>query len=178
MIIGVSGFAQAGKDEIGKCLVKHFGFERMALADPVRDMVYAINPAVAELVDMHGWERAKTAFPYVREAIVSVGLGAREVIGPDVWLSAMVRKMRPGTPYVVTDVRFPNEFHFCQEYGEMWRVDRLGGVPANDGESENLLTDYVFDRRFKNFGSVRDLCDAVATEMYHVDQAEAYEDGS
>ena len=177
MIIGVSGFAQAGKDTVGDCLVKHFGFTRLALADPVRDLVYAVNPAVAEIVDSCGWEKAKTTYPYVREALVSVGLGAREIIGPDVWLPAMVRKTKPDVPYVVTDVRFPNEYHFCREYGEMWRVDRTGVGPANGGPSENELTGYEFDRRFENYGSIRDLHDHVATAMYYIDQAEAYEDG-
>ena len=177
MIIGVSGFAQAGKDTVGDCLVRHFGFTRLALADPVRDLVYAINPAVAEIVDDCGWEEAKTAYPYVREALVSVGLGARDVIGPDVWLGAMVRKMQPDTPYVVTDVRFKNEYHFCRQYGEVWRVDRRGVGPANGGPSENELTNYQFDRRFDNVGSIRDLDDHVATAMFYIDQAEAYEDG-
>jgi len=175
MLIGISGYGQAGKDVIGSCLVRHFGFTRLSLADPLKDLVYDINPEVAEMVDIHGWDIAKTKHPFVREALIDVGVGARKNIGADVWLGAMVKKMKPGVSYTITDVRFPNEYKFCRQFGEVWRVDRLGVGPAHHGDSENIITDYEFDRTFNNYGSTRDLCDSVADQMYQINKAEAYE---
>lgn len=47
MIIGVVGYAQAGKDSIGKILVEDFGFERIGLADKLREAALALDPLIA-----------------------------------------------------------------------------------------------------------------------------------
>ena len=43
--VGISGFAQSGKDETAKIL-SIIGFQRVSLADPVRQGIYNINPIV------------------------------------------------------------------------------------------------------------------------------------
>lgn len=77
-IIGLSGFAQSGKDSIGQWLVAKRGFVRVAFADAVRDGLSALNPLVMitreesknfdnlfgvirlkNLVDRFGYEHAK-----------------------------------------------------------------------------------------------------------------------
>ncbi len=168
MIIGISGYAQAGKDTAGDCLVEHYGFTRIALADPVRNLVYDTHPDIAATVDAVGWETAKTLYPNIRETLITVGVGARTHIGPNVWLDAMKTRMKPGTPYVITDVRFPNEYDFCRKYGEMWRVTRTDTGPANTGVSENTLTSFEFDRHLDNFGTIADLHENVTHEMFQL----------
>jgi hypothetical protein len=71
-IIGLSGFARAGKDETAKVLVEEFGFTQVAFADKLRDFLYALNPPVApskekkgemvllqEVIDVYGWQGYK-----------------------------------------------------------------------------------------------------------------------
>lgn len=45
-VIGLSGYARSGKDEAAKVLVDEFGFIRVAFADKLRDVLYALNPIV------------------------------------------------------------------------------------------------------------------------------------
>lgn len=45
-IIGLSGYARSGKDEAAKILVEEYGFTRVAFADKLRDVLYALNPIV------------------------------------------------------------------------------------------------------------------------------------
>jgi hypothetical protein len=147
MIIGISGYAQAGKDTAGDCLVEHYGFTRIALADPVRNLVYDTHPDIAATVDAVGWETAKTLYPNIREALITVGVGARTHIGPNVWLDAMKARMK---------------------HGEMWRVTRTDTGPANTGVSENTLTSFEFDRHLDNFGTIADLHENVTHEMFQL----------
>jgi len=171
MIIGISGFAQAGKDSIGQRLTEQHGFQRFAFADKVKEMALRLN-AYAPRTDgislrgvtrLGGWEGAKN-YPYIRQLLIDIGEGAREVIGPDVWLDAVVRAIPPHTPVVVTDVRFRNEYDWITDHGEMWRVHRPGYGPVSEGPSENELTPLPFDRHFVNDSDI-------PTLHLHVDQA-------
>lgn len=53
-IIGLSGFARVGKDEVAKILVEDFGFVRVAFADKLREMLYQLNPVIA--VEVEDWQ--------------------------------------------------------------------------------------------------------------------------
>lgn len=55
MIIGISGYARAGKDEIAKILVEEFDFKRIAFADKLREVLYQLNPIVRGRVDNQGY---------------------------------------------------------------------------------------------------------------------------
>ena len=45
MIVGITGYAQHGKDSIGS-LFEGIGFHKMAFADGLREMLYTLNPWV------------------------------------------------------------------------------------------------------------------------------------
>jgi hypothetical protein len=106
-IIGITGYAQNGKDSIGDILIKHYGYERIALADPLKEMALAI-----------GWDGTKSDVPPCkccgmlqgRPLLQKMGTEAiRAHLGPDIWVETAINKMHHGGKYVVTDVRFPNE---------------------------------------------------------------------
>lgn len=52
MIIGLHGVSQSGKDTSAKVLIEKFGFKRIAFADKLREMLYALNPIVVIPFDM------------------------------------------------------------------------------------------------------------------------------
>lgn len=155
-IIGLSGYAQAGKDSIGAVLVAEYGFERISFADALKDMLYALNPRldvdwrIANQVDSYGWERAKSVDPEVRRLLQRLGTEAgRNVLGADIWVQTAMKKVKPGGKYVFTDVRFPNEAEAIRALsGQMWRVTRDNHAPANDHPSETALDGYAFDYYF------------------------------
>jgi hypothetical protein len=152
VIVGLSGWAQAGKDSTGNLMVAHHGFERIAFADALRSMLYTLNPLtgagrVRDVVDGWGWEYAKS-LPEVRALLQRLGTEAgRDVIGENVWVDAAMAKIEPGGRYVITDVRFPNEAEAIrQRGGEVWRIVRDAWQPANGHPSERALDGYDFDR--------------------------------
>ncbi|MCC2278923.1 hypothetical protein LKL35_26355 [Streptomyces sp. ET3-23] len=172
-LIGLSGAAGAGKDEVGRALVE-LGWSRKAFADAVKDMLYAINPVmvdpeseagtttVAWEVDRHGWDYVKREFPEVRGYLQRLGTEAgRSVLGSDVWVNALFQDEADwDAPVVITDVRFPNEAQAIKDRGGLVvhvRRPQQILIHGADHVSENALRDWDFDVILLNTGTIEDL---------------------
>jgi hypothetical protein len=131
VLVGITGYAQHGKDTAASLLVSEYGYVRVAFADALKELAYAVNPSIPgigrlqSIVDEQGWEAAK-AYPEARRILQVLGTTARNVLGDDVWLRAAEKKMlMAAAPVVISDVRFPNEALFVRRHGgELWRVHR------------------------------------------------------
>jgi len=192
-LIGLTGYAQHGKDSVGKVLVEEYGFTRFALAEPLKDLAYRINPIVVigdnpevveilrlqDLVDNGGWERAKQE-PEVRRFLQELGTQARKVLGNNVWVEALSKRInthkaeKPHARVVVTDVRFPNEAAYIYNHGgEVWRVIRPdfdNGV-GTDHESERHIDALRASHTVTNDGTLKDLAADVTDIMEGSDPA-------
>lgn len=117
MIIGLSGYAQVGKDTVGAILVEHHGYTRLSFAQTLKDVLLDVNPRVGmcrmlETWDfaynqglnvnhaghcqsadpaMFDWEYAKKE-PEVRRLLQALGVAMRTHVGPDVWVDAVMRQ--------------------------------------------------------------------------------------
>ena len=167
MLIGLSGYAQAGKDSLGAALVKNHGFTRYAFADALKEMAYRLNPIIdkdhrgyirlKEVVDVQGWEEAKEN-PEVRRLLQVMGTEAgRELLGENIWVDTVLNKVG-GDNVVITDCRFPNEAMAVRlRNGFIVRIERPGVGAANDHDSETSLDDWPFDVTVTNGRSVQAL---------------------
>lgn len=177
MIIGLAGYAGAGKDTVGDILIQKYGYRRVAFADKIRSFLYDINPQIGSLtlqtiVNESGWDIAKIN-PEVRRLLQDTGIAGRNLLGEDIWIweslgevvySAANTNADGGTSgsieekIVVTDVRFENEAKFIKDFGgQVWQVVREGVKPYNDHISEVDLIGYDFDKVITNNGSREDL---------------------
>lgn len=171
-VIGLSGYAQSGKDTIGVALEQK-GFQRAAFADRIREGLYALDPMLAhdtrvvELVDSYGWEHAKTSQPEVRSLLQKLGSEVgREILGENVWVDLTLKNAPDGAKIVVTDCRFENEAAAIKRLGgQMWRVRRPGYTPVNSHPSETALDNWEFDQVFDNDGSIEQLHSKVNAAM-------------
>lgn len=120
-LIGLTGRAQSGKDTVGNHLRDTYGYQTLAVATPIKQAAYALNPIIephgstpvrlCEVIDRLGWEGAKK-HPEVRRILQYIGVEAgRDIHGDTLWIDHLDRRFRAvGTPTVaVTDVRFPDE---------------------------------------------------------------------
>ena len=172
MIIGLSGYARSGKDEIAKVLIEEFGYTRYAFADKLRDILYDLNPNISgerlvPMVDTYGWTVAKTNHE-VRELLQALGISARKNIYQDVWVDAVLRPLVRSDKVVITDVRFKNEYFAISGLplvGSVWRVRREGVGPVNNHISEIDLDNESFDVVVDNNGSLEELRDKVRKVM-------------
>lgn len=172
MIIGLTGYAQSGKDTVANILVEKYGFRRLAFADKIRDILYELNPMVGWeplqiKVDVEGWDKAKQN-PEIRRLLQKMGVACREHISASVWIAPVLRDINPGDNVVITDVRFKNEAELIYkgfEDSQIWRIERPGIEAVNSHVSEHQLTSYPVDFTFINSGSLDDLELMIKTRM-------------
>lgn len=170
-IVGLSGFARAGKDEVAKTLVEDFGFIQIGFADKLREMLYALNPIVGfegeplevgidpvgvqQVIDRHGWQGYKETehSNEIRRLLQRLGTEAgRQTLWDTIWIDAAFAGIPQDAKVVVNDARFFNEFDAIRARGgEIWRIERPGVGPANDHASEMEAIDYPhFQRTLHN----------------------------
>ena len=172
-LIGLTGYAQSGKDTVASILVEKYGYTRIAFADKIRDFLYGINPMVAcsptgylqDLVNLVGWDKAKQE-PQVRRLLQDLGISARELLDENIWITTALGKVDKDARVVVTDVRFENEAMMIKLMGgQLWRVKRVGFGPVNEHVSESELDGYKLNQIFVNNGTLEDLEVLVTTRM-------------
>jgi len=174
MIIGLSGYAQSGKDTVANILVDKYGYKRVAFADKIRECLFALDPIVgvrdgssatlhlSEYFDDFGWEKAKK-LPEVRRLLQVLGTEVgRNLIDEQIWIEMALGNVAIGDKVVVTDVRFEDEAKEIKWlFGEIWRINRPNTKPANAHISEIALDDWVFDRFIDNSGDLKMLEDLI-----------------
>jgi hypothetical protein len=163
MIVGLAGYARAGKDTVAGIL-HDAGFRQIAFADALKKVLYDMDPYLAHVVDIHGWEGAKQAPTGVREALQRLGVACRDHIGRDVWVDAVFHQIEDAydhagpTRWVISDVRFPNEFAAVRAHaGHMWRITRPVTGPVNGHISEVAIDGERYDQIIDNTGTLADL---------------------
>jgi dephospho-CoA kinase len=168
-IIGLSGYAQSGKDTVANYLVNNYGFTKISFADPIRKALYLLNPKVrvadmsgvslAAAVDGLGWENLKAESTDARELLQRMGTEVgREMFGKDFWVNQAIIKAREHEKVVFADVRYENEVQAILEAsGAVWRVSKPEIQAVNRHESETSLDSYSFHKHIYNSGSLEDL---------------------
>lgn len=182
-LIGLSGFARSGKDTAAAVLVEEFGFVKVAFADKLRDMIYALNPIVVadarhhgmfpepdysgkvykrlqDVIDEYGWDNYKTCPFYweIRELLQRQGTEAgRLTLWDTIWIDAALTGLPEDARVVVSDCRFKNEARAIRDRGgSIVRIDRPGTKAANEHPSEHDLDGYDFDGYITNDGTTDD----------------------
>lgn len=177
--IALMGRARSGKDTIAQHLISRFCYTRVAFADPLKEMALSIDPLIphmrgkeqlttrlSRVVEIVGWERAKDDLPEVRRFLINLGTSVRDQ-DIDFWARLGLDKVTVaqswGLPVVITDVRFPNEYHALKNRGfKMVRVIRPGlpDTPyANDDSETGLDNEFKYPTNaiVANAGTLDDL---------------------
>ncbi len=169
MIIGLSGYAQTGKDTVASHLIQNYNFRRIAFADPSREALYRRNPLVEvgefravhlqSPVDSMGWEEVKKISPETRRLLQILGTEVgREMFGPDFWVNQAMKGVGKFDKVVLTDVRYPNEYRAIKNReGIIIRIVKPGIGAVNGHSSETALDNFAFDATIVNDGSIYDL---------------------
>ena len=166
MIIGLSGYAQVGKDTVAQILVEDYGYTRIGFADTIKKAAYVLDPIItldgmrlAYLVDRFGWDGAKQV-PEARRILQVLGSDVgRDLIDPNLWVELTMHSVHQNDKIVVSDVRFSNEAEEIKwKFGEIWRVSRIDkSSPVNVHRSETEMDSWDFDQYVSNNGTIEEL---------------------
>jgi hypothetical protein len=174
MIIGLSGYAQTGKDTVASILVEDYGYTRIGFADIIKKAIYVLDPIItldgmrlAHAVDKYGWEIAKQS-PEVRRLLQVMGSEiGRDLIDAQLWVELTMSAVHPEDKIVISDVRFRNEAEEIKwKHGDIWRISRIEkDAPVNVHRSETDMDSWDFDEYISNNGTIDDLAREVALIM-------------
>jgi hypothetical protein len=176
-LIGVTGFARAGKDTVGSILTREQDYVRFAFADPIKkmvaDMLEMSLHRLEELKD-HQLNHLDGLTPRYLMQTLGTEWG-RDMIHKDLWVRLLREKivlhadLEPSTNIVVTDVRFPEEVAMIRELGgSIWKVVRETEGPVMPHESEAYVDSIEADEDLLNItGDLSMLHTQVI--MYHFD---------
>lgn len=130
LIIGLLGFIDSGKNTVGNILKEQQGFYTESFAKPVKDCVAILFSWPRKLLEgdtKESREFREKIDPYwssklgynVTPRLMLQKFGTecmRDVIDPNIWLLQLENRLED-KPYIITDVRFPNEIKFIQSLG-------------------------------------------------------------
>ncbi|MHA7962852.1 AAA family ATPase [Paenibacillus sp. CAU 1782] len=105
--IAITGHLRSGKDELGNRLSQRYGYVRFAFGDGIKDVCRRLYP------------EQFTDGKKPRALLQGVGQALRQY-DPDVWVRQCFDKItwdEEGGPYVITDLRQPNEYTRCRREG-------------------------------------------------------------
>lgn len=149
-LLGLTGFAESGKDAFADHMVNEFGYVKVGFADKVCELALKLNPIIWKLpfpqrlktiVDKKGWTKAKR-IRQVRKYLQWLGSEVgREVFGEDIWINTLkptiAELLSKGTSVIITNVRFENEAQYIEELGgNIVLVTRPGVGPVNSHRSD------------------------------------------
>ena len=176
-VIGLSGYAGAGKDLVGALLAMR-GFQRIAFGDALKDEVaeFICSGETAPTELSVGLQDAlnsqfvtaeqvyeKPTSDLVRSILQQWGTEYRRARDPQWWVRLANARLRKcvGQTVVITDARFQNEVDWVKSIGgEVWKVERPGVTQLSHvSEAVEGLTG--IDRVITNSGMVYDLAAVV-----------------
>jgi hypothetical protein len=186
MIIGLTGYAQSGKDTVAKYLAGK-GYKHLAFADPLRELALSINPTLhievteialgyapkqkiklEALIEAVGYEKAEKN-PAVMEFYQNLGQAMRNWEGDDYWVEATLHRLTDTNidllnpqhlMLVISDVRYKNEAKLIKDLGGVIiKVTRPTAVKLNDHPSEEEIT--TIDGTLRNEGTIEELYEGV-----------------
>jgi hypothetical protein len=135
-LIGLSGRAGCGKTTVARYLIECHGFVRVRFADPLKDMLRAVDLTDRQL-DGDLKEQPSDLINHWTPRKLQQWLGTdcfRDQVDKDFWVKAWTRRTQAqfdlGENVVADDVRFPNEAA---------AIFRFGGVVARISRPNNKL---------------------------------------
>ncbi len=176
LLIGLAGYAGAGKDTVRSLLEQHHDFDGIAFADPVRDMLGA-------LLDSMGISRDWMTKRELKECeIPGLGLSYRRLaqtlatewgrsLNSSLWVDVTAARVRMYSQYsnpgmVISDVRFPNEAEWIKAQGGLiWKIIRPDVEPVRAHVSEDLIASLPHDYVIDNCSTIENLSMAVDSAL-------------
>jgi len=133
-IIGLSGLPNAGKDTAADYLVHTYGYIKLSMAHPIRELVYTLYMLDKELMNNRYYESqplSELSGKTIKKVLQTMGRTCTE-IHDAVWVNSVLSDLDPEQPYVISDVRRPCEID---------TIKAMGGVGIYINSNQPLPSD-------------------------------------
>ena len=173
IVIGLTGFAGAGKSTVANYLVEQHGFTRLSFAAPLKKMLRTLDPILGmgnvrlSHLDQMGWpEQQIKESGYgdeYRRLLQVLGTDCIRAVDPHFWVDAATEQMEDDNgKYVFDDVRFPNEAEVIKGFndGGLWNIHR---------ECYEAVNGHASEQHAGNMNESLILINARTVEMLHTD---------
>ena len=163
MIIGICGAMGSGKSTLARAISYRLNncvadFFEVSFSSSIKEMVVDLFGRPAKQVFMSAqlnYEKYKQlkhpCGKTYRELLQIIGTDFFRSIYPNVWIDQMRMLVSDGDDYVISDVRFQNEFDFVKEQGGLM-IGLTRNTQHNSHLSENVLdivnaSDYIIENQ-------------------------------
>jgi len=175
-IIGLCGKAGSGKSTVAQYLQENYGFERIAFADSLKEML--LKSGIVFPSDL-----AKKT-PYARFLLQRIGTDImRKQVDSDFWVNKTLIRIgelisKGKKKIVIEDVRFPNEVELIKLYnGKIIKIIRnhnntLNKENLKNHESESFIDQISADFIINNAGTVNDLYKELEKIIFKIQEGE------
>lgn len=181
IIIGISGKARSGKDQVCQYLLDLFGHEakRVAFGDQLKEEAKEMgwspenkNESAVSVIERFKKDNLGKPYPGCVFCIDKISEDIsflqwwgtefrRKIYSNNYWVDALKNKIEDMEKkiIIIPDVRFPNEWLFCRSNGVVIRVDRgyLDDERSKTHLSEISLDDFFFDFLINNDSDLKEL---------------------
>ena len=165
-IIGLTGFAGAGKDTAADILVREQGFTKISFASALKDMVACVFRWDRDLLEgstsasrewreqIDPWWSNRLDMPALTPRYVLQWMGTevmRNHFHDEIWIASIERLLETHTAerIVITDARFPNEFNVIRsKNGKLGQIVRDSATP--DWYHDFFITSKIPDNVHKS----------------------------
>ena len=169
-IIGLTGKAGSGKDTAAIALSRQLGFQRHALAGPIKESLNTMFGWTPDKWIDREWKERPLDGLEISPRTLAQTLGTEwgRELRDDFWIALLEYRLgqSDATRVVVTDVRFDNEASWIQQRGG-WiiNITRLGIESVEAHSSEDGLHPSFIDFEIPNDRSITHLEDRTVREV-------------
>lgn len=181
MIIAFSGYAGAGKSTAAQVLVDKHNFTLLSFAQPLKQALLTLDPLIhtywdeedglghTYLTDLvqdvdndEEWRYAKE-FPETRRLLQKFATDVvRDMWDADFWVDKLFEQVEKGNNYVISDMRFYNEFLAVRDCdGLTIRIESDKAPRESTHKSESSLDNVDHDITVTNNGTLEDFKDVI-----------------
>lgn len=171
VLLGILGKKGHGKDTVADYLVENYGFQKISLADPLKEATRVLfgftddqlYGKLKEEVDEFWGVSPRTVFQYLGTDIFRKDFQKKAPhVGDNFWVKSLEKRLlslqKNSGRYVVADLRFPNEVQLVQKLGGIVvKIQRnLPDIDNHESETAIDSIDY-YDKLIKNYGTLEQL---------------------
>lgn len=175
LVVGFMGKAGVGKDTAGDYLVRQYGFKKDSFAAPLKRLVgdiFSIPDSILNPVDAEARQLREVPladWPNYTPRMLLQFIGTelfRNQVDRDIWVKSLCHRILHSKHnlYVLTDIRFPNEFNaMAEQFGKNFIGIKItrdgcsgethGGMKAHESEAYDLPCHHAV----ANDGTLEDL---------------------